>query len=61
MVSQIFSDFSKQIYNFEKIKRKRMKVCEICKISHVKYTVKKGDTESLKSSLRIAPKIGDLL
>ena len=55
-VSHIFSDFSKQMYHFEKIKRKRIKVRKICKISNLKYMRKKGDTENLKSSLRIAPK-----
>ena len=33
-----------------------MKVREICKISHLKYMEKKGDTENLEGSLRITPK-----
>ena len=33
-----------------------MKIPEICKIPHLKYMGKKGDTENLKSSLRITPK-----
>ena len=49
-------DFSEQIYDFKKIKRKRMKVREICKFSHLKYMGKKGDTENLKRSLRITSK-----